>query len=288
MPAVNGATVGDFLSNQIAVVNNATIELTSHGESRNVCVYLKSNSFTPPDIIKLIEPPTSIMCNKTNTSAINFVKGTDDFLYLLSVNELLAIEIEGQKRAKLHFVGTLLEISDTIKEVQIKNWQNMIIVVLKLPEVLQIYSTKRDFSAPEDLKPIQRINVNSASDQFELLRNGEDLFMTIYEINNSSANEFVYYKWQNSFFSKESAELLDLPNDSDLFVAQENSNTPLVLAIGYGNATQSTRLVAFQFNQETNRWIKTQSMHFKQNYIEHYVIGGKLFLIGCSTDGELH
>lgn len=56
---------------------------------------------------------------------------------------------------------------------------------------------------------------------------------------------------------------------------------PLILAIGYGN---TTRVVVLKLDLKTNRWTKLQSMHFKQDYIKHYVVDRKLYLIGCSTD----
>ena len=37
-------------------------------------------------------------------------------------------------------------------------------------------------------------------------------------------------------------------------------------------------------NFETSRWTKLQSMHFKKDFIKHYVVDNKLYLIGCSTD----
>jgi hypothetical protein len=90
-----------------------------------------------------------------------------------------------------------------------------------------------------------------------------------------------FYKWKNSFFSKESTELIDLPNKSNMFVHDEKAGEPLILSIGLGN---TTRVVIMKLNVDTNRWVKLQSMHFKQDYIEHYAIDGQLYLIGCSTE----
>jgi hypothetical protein len=64
-------------------------------------------------------------------------------------------------------------------------------------------------------------------------------------------------------------------------VYNQGDKDPLILAIGYGN---TTRVVILKQNFETNRWVKLQSMHFKQDYIKHYVVDDKLYLIGCSTD----
>lgn len=95
---------------------------------------------------------------------------------------------------------------------------------------------------------------------------------------------FRFFKWQTSFFSKESSASMDLPNKSNLFVYNENPDETLILSIGYGNENQSTRVVVFRHDSDSNNWIKLHSMHFKKDYIEHYIIDGKLYLIGCSTD----
>jgi hypothetical protein len=75
--------------------------------------------------------------------------------------------------------------------------------------------------------------------------------------------------------------LVDLPNKNNLFVFNENPAEPLILSIGFGS---TTRVVILKLNLETNRWTKLQSMHFKPDYIKHYVVDGKLYLIGCTTD----
>lgn len=98
-------------------------------------------------------------------------------------------------------------------------------------------------------------------------------------------NNFIsnpsFYKWKASFFSKESQELVDLPNKSEFFIFNEDVNEPLILSIGYGN---TTRVVILKLNLQTNRWTKLQSLYFKQDYVRHYVIKGRLYLIGCSSD----
>lgn len=64
----------------------------------------------------------------------------------------------------------------------------------------------------------------------------------------------------------------------------ENANETLILSIGYGSGNQSTQVVTFHFDENTNRWLKLQKMRFKKDYIEYYYIDGKLYLIGCATD----
>lgn len=61
----------------------------------------------------------------------------------------------------------------------------------------------------------------------------------------------------------------------------KNDTEPLILSIGHGN---TSRVIILKLNVETNRWVKLQSMHFKQDYIKHYVVDNKLYLIGCSTE----
>jgi hypothetical protein len=94
-------------------------------------------------------------------------------------------------------------------------------------------------------------------------------------------NNFRYYRWSTSFFDKVYSETFDLPNKNKLFIYNQGDKNPLILAIGYGN---TTHVVILNLNLDTNRWTKLQSMHFKQDYIKHYVVDKKLYLIGCSTD----
>lgn len=100
-------------------------------------------------------------------------------------------------------------------------------------------------------------------------------------LNRIYESNFRLYKWKTSFFSKESSESLDLPNKSNLFIYNKGDNEPVILAIGFGN---TTHVVVLKLNFGTSRWNKLQSMHFKQDYIKHYVVNDQLFLIGCSTD----
>lgn len=75
--------------------------------------------------------------------------------------------------------------------------------------------------------------------------------------------------------------MVQIPNKNDLFIFNEDATEPLVLSIGYGN---TTKVVISKLNPEFNRWTKLQSMHFKQDYIKHYVVDKQLFLIGCSSE----
>lgn len=92
---------------------------------------------------------------------------------------------------------------------------------------------------------------------------------------------FSFYKWENSFFSQKSREFIDPPVESELYIYNEANSEPLVLSIGNGNIT---RVVALKLELKNNRWTKLQSLHFKQNNIQHYIVKDQLYLIGCSTD----
>jgi hypothetical protein len=142
------------------------------------------------DIINLREPPLSLQCNKTNTDEIRIIRNTDGFIYMLSVDELLAISVGKNKELQMHFVGTLLQIEQPIEEVKIENWQNFIIVVVRMAKMLQIYLTQNDFRG-DFIEPIQKINVNSASNRFVMFRKGEDVFLVTYEIKMEASNELV-------------------------------------------------------------------------------------------------
>lgn len=89
------------------------------------------------------------------------------------------------------------------------------------------------------------------------------------------------YKWETSFFSRKSLDIIDFPSRNNLFGVDEKSNGPLVLSVGYGNTTQ---VIVFQLEVQTGRLTKLQSLHFKQNYAEHFVNKRRLFLIACSTE----
>jgi hypothetical protein len=78
---------------------------------------------------------------------------------------------------------------------------------------------------------------------------------------------------------------IDVPNKSNLHVFNENLKDTLLLTIGHGGENQSTRVVVFKQNEDDKRWVRVQNMYFKQDYVEHFVVHRKLYLIGCSTDG---
>lgn len=133
----------------------------------------------------------SIICNKTNTDEIKVFKNAEGFVFLLSQNELLAIDINAKKEAQLHFVGTLQQIDEKVLDMQVENWQSMIVVALRTATSLQIYVTKSDFRVEENLEPTEKIKINSESDRFAMFRSGEDLFLVTYGINGDTANELT-------------------------------------------------------------------------------------------------
>lgn len=118
-------------------------------------------------------------------------KKAEGYLYILSANELLAINVNDKKDAQLHFVGTLLQFEEPVLEIQIEDWQNMIVIILKMSNSLHVYLTKNDFRAPMKLEPIQKINTNSPSDLFALFKNRKDLFLVTYGLKSEAANELM-------------------------------------------------------------------------------------------------
>lgn len=143
-------------------------------------------------MITIHEPPTSIICNKTNSDAIKIVNNAEGLLYLLSANELLAIEVNEMKEPHLEFLGTLLQFEENPLEVQIENWQNMTFVVLKLSTSLHVYVTKNDQRAMS-LEPIQKISTHSSIDRYILFKNKNDLYLVTYWIKEDvlDANELT-------------------------------------------------------------------------------------------------
>lgn len=101
---------------------------------------------------------------------------------------------------------------------------------------------------------------------------------------NTYSSVYRFYRWQNSYFLKESFETTDLPSKSDIVVFNENPDEALVLLIGHGYGNETSHAVVFKHDTDQNRWIKCQKMHFKKDYIEHYIFNGTLYLIGCSSD----
>lgn len=141
-----------------------------------------------PDIITFREPLLSLQCNKTNTDKIKIIRSSNDFLYLLSVDELLAIDINERKELLMHFVGTLMQIDEPIKEVKIENWESSLIIVVRMAKMLHIYLAHNDFRG-EPIDPIQKININSPSDRFVMFRKQSEVFLVTYGIRMSADNE---------------------------------------------------------------------------------------------------
>lgn len=108
---------------------------------------------------------------------------------MLSVDELLAIEINQQKIASMQFIGTLLQLNETIQDIQIERWQNAIVIVVRLSSSLHVYMARNNFSIPESFEPIQKIK--TLSDRFVLFNDHNDLLMVIYDVKESSSNELT-------------------------------------------------------------------------------------------------
>ncbi|CAH1722500.1 unnamed protein product [Chironomus riparius] len=261
-------TVEEYINKKIEVINTKTTELIEH------------------DVIKLKEPAASLACDNTKGDKIKIIKDVDGYFFFLSVNELLAIKVNGENVAELYFIGTLLDIeeNDPIIDIQMERWKNFYMIVIQQSSKLKIYLVKFDITDSPDINHIQKINIETLTDKFKVFRKGNDVHMVIYHINENTENELIFYTWHNSYFSKESTEQAELPNKSDLFVFNESVNETLILSIGYGLGNQSTQVVTFRHDKQSNRWKKLQKMHFKNDYIEHFSIHEKLYIIGCSTD----
>lgn len=91
----------------------------------------------------------------------------------------------------MHFIGRFVEFEEPVLEIQIEQWQNMIVIILKMSKSLHVYLTKNDFSTVMDLDPIQKIDINSPSDRYMLFKNRKDLFMVTYGIKSEAANELT-------------------------------------------------------------------------------------------------
>lgn len=143
------------------------------------------------DVIKIKSQPTRITCNQTNTD-LKIFKKAEGFLYVLSSHELLAVDVDEQKVAQIHFVGRFKKLEEPVLEIQIEQWQNMLVVVLKMVTSLHVFLTKNDFTSVVSFEPIQKININSPSDRFVLFKNRKDLFLVTYGIKSESANELMY------------------------------------------------------------------------------------------------
>lgn len=96
-----------------------------------------------------------------------------------------------RNEAHLHFVGTLLQIDEPILEVQIENWRNMIVIIIKMGQSLHIYLTSNDFRSAMNLEPIQKINTNTPSDHFAIFNKEEELYLVTYCTKIEAANELM-------------------------------------------------------------------------------------------------
>lgn len=143
------------------------------------------------DVISLHRPPTSISCNQTDTDKIKLFTKAEDFLYLLSDQELLAIHLDKKREIQVHLIGTLQGFEGPALEIQIENWQNIIVIVLKTANSLHIYTRSRSFGTETNAEPIQKIKTISDADRFVLFKTGEEVMLVTYEVKSDSANEFM-------------------------------------------------------------------------------------------------
>lgn len=145
------------------------------------------------DIITLKEPAASLACDNINGNKIKILGDTDGYFFFLSVNELLAIKVNSNNVAELFFLGTLLDIgeNDPIIDIQMEKWKNFYMVVIQQSSKLKIYLVKFDTSDSPDINHIQKIDINSVTDKFKVFRQGNDVIMAIYRINENSANQLM-------------------------------------------------------------------------------------------------
>lgn len=115
----------------------------------------------------------------------------DDFLYFLSENELLAVDMDRQTQIRIHFVATLQQIGEKVLELQVGTWQNIIVVVVQFSKAIHVYITPKDFSVMKNLSPYQKIIMNSPSDRFVLFANTQKLYLVTQVINKANANELA-------------------------------------------------------------------------------------------------
>lgn len=110
---------------------------------------------------------------------------------MVSENELLGINVNDKRKPELFFVGTLLQLTDPVLQIQVESWKNMIVIIVRTSSSLYVYHTEKNFAVAVDLEPIQKISTNSPTDKMVAFRNGDDLILVIYNIKKDSDNELV-------------------------------------------------------------------------------------------------
>lgn len=135
--------------------------------------------------------PFSVICNRTNTDRISLFSYADDFIYFLSENELLAVDIDKQRQIKIHFLATLQQAEEKVLELQVGTWQNIMVVVVQFAKAIHVYTTPKNFSVMKNLAPYQKIITNGASDKFMLFANKQKLYLITQGINKANAIELV-------------------------------------------------------------------------------------------------
>lgn len=141
-------------------------------------------------MLRLHCPPSSISCNRTDSTKIKAIKNVGGSLYLLSANELLSVEVDEANDPRLRFIGTLLKLDAAVLDVQIELWLDLMVIVVQQENSLSVYITSSD-SQGSNIDPIQTLSTNSVSDRFILSNNGKDLFLVIYGIKKGGANELM-------------------------------------------------------------------------------------------------
>lgn len=183
--------VGDFLKMKIEVLESST-RSSVEGET---CALLLLEICRILSIllvgVTIDETPLSIFCNKTNTDNISLYKYADDFLYFLSSNELMAIDINEQRQIQTYFVATLQQVGEKVLDMQVGTWQNIIVIVLQFSKTIHVYLTPKDFRMNKSLIPYQKFNTNGPDNRFVLFSNKQRLLLVTQELNKANENELM-------------------------------------------------------------------------------------------------
>ncbi|CAO1435514.1 unnamed protein product [Diamesa serratosioi] len=215
---------------------------------------------------------------------MKIINNLEKYVFLLNFDELYAINITNKEIPKLYFVGKLLDIDKTcVEAVQIEQWQNYFIIVLKCNETLFVYLIHEQLETGITLNSVHKIEINKKENDIKLFKYDKDVHLVVFTMKDKAANELTLYKWYNSIFSVMGTELLNIPNKNKLLIFNENkTSAPILSVVGFGNEKSNTIVVLLTI--EKNRLKKLQSMNFKQEYVEQYVLNETLYLIGCSTE----
>lgn len=89
-----------------------------------------------------------------------------------------------------------------------------------------------------------------------------------------------FLRWKTSFFAEESREIIDLPNNSRMFLYNVNGEDLIILE----SFESKARIVVFRIETTKGFVTKLQSMFLKKNHVEHFLIDRKLYLVACTTE----